>query len=109
MDKKALGKRINITRKSRSLTSERLSELCEVNATYIRQIEAGQKTPSLPVFVDICNALEVSPTYLLMDMLGKNEMSQFDELSTLWSEAEPDQIRLVMAMLRCALEELQRE
>lgn len=109
MDKKALGKRINIARKSRRLTSERLSELCEVNATYIRQIEAGKKTPSLPVFVDICNALEVSPTYLLRDMLGKNEMSEFDELSALWNDAEPDQIRIVTAMLRAALEELRQD
>lgn len=109
MDKKALGKRINIARKSRRLTSERLSELCEVNATYIRQIEAGTKAPSLPVFVDICNALEVSPTYLLTDMLGKNEMSQFDKLSMLWSDAEPDQIRMVIAMLRAALEELRQD
>lgn len=109
MDKKALGKRINMTRKSRGLTSERLSELCEVNATYIRQIEAGTKVPSLPVFVDICNALEISPTYLLTDMLGKNEMSEFDGLTALWSDAEPDQIRIVTAMLRSALEEMKRD
>lgn len=47
MDKKLLGRRINITRKERGLTSERLSEICNINATYLRQIESGAKTPSL--------------------------------------------------------------
>lgn len=108
MDKKALGKRMNIARKSCGLTSEGLSERCNVNATYIRQIEAGTKVPSLPVFVDICNALEISPTYLLTDMLGQNEMSHFDALSELWHDAEPDQIRIITAMLRTALEEIKK-
>ena len=40
MDKKLLGKRINTARKERSWTSERLSEACNINATYLRQIEA---------------------------------------------------------------------
>ena len=47
MDKKELGRRVNIARKDRGLTSEKLSELCHINATYLRQIEAGKKSPSL--------------------------------------------------------------
>jgi len=53
MEKKGLGKRINSTRKDRNLTADRLSELCNINATYLRQIEGGVKMPSLPVFIDI--------------------------------------------------------
>ena len=40
MDKKLLGKRINTARKERGWTSERLSEACNIHATYLRQIEA---------------------------------------------------------------------
>ena len=40
MDKKLPGKRINTARKERDWTSERLSEACNINATYLRQIEA---------------------------------------------------------------------
>ena len=47
MDKTLLGKRINTARKERGLTSERLSEACGINATYLRQIESGAKVPSL--------------------------------------------------------------
>ena len=47
MDKKLPGKRINTARKERGWTSECLSEACNINATYLRQIESGAKTPSL--------------------------------------------------------------
>lgn len=65
MERKGLGKRINEVRKDRGFTADKLSELCNINATYLRQIEGGVKMPSLPVFIDICNSLRISPDYLL--------------------------------------------
>ena len=65
MEGKGLGRRINMVRKDRGFTADRLSELCNINATYLRQIEGGTKVPSLPVFINICNALKISPDYLL--------------------------------------------
>ena len=67
MEEKGLGRRINMARKDRGFTADRLSELCNINATYLRQIEGGIKVPSLPVFINICNALKISPDYLLRD------------------------------------------
>ena len=46
MDKKGLGKRINMARKDRGYTAGRLSKLCNINAAYLRQIEGGTKVPS---------------------------------------------------------------
>ena len=60
-EKNGLGKRINAVRKDRGLTADRLSEMCNINATYLRQIVGGVKMPSLPVFIDICKALKISP------------------------------------------------
>lgn len=104
MDRKLLGKRINEVRKERGYTADKLSELCHINATYLRQIEGGAKIPSLPVFTDICNALKISPAYLLKDALVQNELSSLGELSALWENATPGQIRLITAMVRAALE-----
>ncbi len=67
MEGKGLGKRINMVRKDRGFTADRLSEPCNINATYLRQIEGGAKVPSLPI--NICNALKISPDYLLWDTL----------------------------------------
>ena len=94
MDKKLLGKKINISRKDKGLTSEKLSELCNINATYLRQIESGAKMPSLPVFISICRELKVSPSYLLADILSDPEIQEMDVLSELWEKASPKQIKI---------------
>lgn len=100
MGDKLLGRRINAARKDRGITSERLSELCNINDTYMRQIESGAKIPSLPVFVTICKELRVSPSYLLADVL---EGSGATDLDDLLKNATPSQIRMMTAMIRAAL------
>ena len=103
MDKKLLGKRINTARKDRGWTSERLSEACNINATYLRQIESGAKTPSLQVF----STLNVSPTYLLADNLNLTESQDLDSLLALCRSATPKQINMIVAMVRSALESVE--
>ncbi len=104
MDKKLLGRQINRARKDRGFTSEKLSEACNINATYLRQIESGTKAPSLPVFVSLCRELKVSPSYLLVEVLPDNERGDIDELLELWQTATPTQIRIISSMLKCALQ-----
>ena len=104
MDKKLLGKKINLARKDIGLTSEKLSEMCNINATYLRQIESGAKMPSLPVFVSLCENLKVSPSYLLAEILPNSESQEMDILFELWKAATPKQIKLITAMIRGALD-----
>ena len=98
-----MGKRINEVRKSRCLTADKLSELCNINATYLRQIEGGVKMPSLPVFIDICKALYTSPDYLLQDELGENEISKIHEIELLWREVPLPKQELVLEMIKAVL------
>ena len=104
MGQNQLGKRINAVRKDRGLTSDKLSELCNINATYLRQIEGGTKMPSLPVFIDICKALRISPDYLLQDELTENEISTIREVERLWKDAPPQKQKLVLTMIKAVLE-----
>ena len=104
MDKKAFGKRLNMARKERGLTGEKLAELCNINATYLRQIEGGTKVPSMPIFVSLCQQLRISPNYLLKDTLSDNEYSDITELAQLLDAASPSQIRLATALIKSALE-----
>lgn len=104
MDKKLLGRQINLARKDRGLTSEKLSEACNINATYLRQIEAGAKMPSLPVFVTLCRELKVSPSYLLVEVLPDTEIKEMDTLLELWQTATPKQIKIITSMVQSALE-----
>ena len=108
-ERKTLGKRINQTRKDRGITADKLSELCNINATYLRQIEGSGKTPSLPVFISICNSLKVSANYLLQDELDVSEISDIDELETRWETSEPSQYELVVSMLKAAIAHIKGE
>ncbi len=104
MDKKLLGRQINRARKDRGLTSEKLSEACHINATYLRQIESGAKVPSLSVFVSLCRELKVSPSYLLVEVLPDSEIRDMDVLLELWQSATPTQIRIISSMIKSALQ-----
>ena len=103
MEKNGLGKRLNAVRKDKGLTSDKLSEMCNINATYLRQIEGGTKMPSLPVFISICNALKVSPDYLLRDELEENEITAIRDIEELWEEVPPSRQALVLEMIKAAL------
>ena len=61
MENRVLGQKIAGLRKSKKITSEKLAYMCSVYPGHIRQIESGVRLPSLKLFVDICNALQVSP------------------------------------------------
>lgn len=104
MERNDFGKRINMVRKDRGITAEKLSEACNINATYLRQIEGGTKVPSLPVFIAICNALKISPDYLLQDELDTNELCSIKELTLLWQNTLPSQQELASAMIHAVLE-----
>lgn len=60
--------------------------------------------PSLPVFIDICKALRISPDYLLQDELTENEISTIREVEMLWKDASPQKQELVLTMIKAVLE-----
>lgn len=109
LDGKMLGKRINIARKSRGLTSEKLAEMCSINATFLRQIEGGSKGPSLSVFTAICKNLNVSADYLLFGDLGSDLDGSISPLIKLQENATPRELKLITAMIDSAAEVLQEE
>lgn len=47
MEKNGLGKRINAVRKDRSLTADRLSEMCNINATYLHDKRTNDHLASI--------------------------------------------------------------
>lgn len=107
MENKLLGQRIKQVRKDKKLTAKELAEIIHIDATFLRQIEGGSKLPSLPVFIDICNCLNISPDYLLQGNLKNNELSNISELTAFWNKALPNQIEMVTAIIKTALEVLQ--
>lgn len=69
MDRKSIGHRIQAYREAAGMSQDGLAEALGLSTIYISTIERGVKTPSLEVFVNIANALNVSADLLLVDVL----------------------------------------
>lgn len=104
MDKVQLGHRIRMARRDAGMTGERLSEICDINATYLRQIECGTKTPSLPLFVQLCRALHVTPSYLLAEVVPGCDNEEIDALLRLCEKATPQQIKMIVSVFHSIVE-----
>lgn len=70
MELDSIGKNLKKYRLSQNLRQEDLAELAELSANYIGSVERGEKTPSLPTFIDILNALHASADIVLADVLS---------------------------------------
>ena len=57
--KKKIGSRIRARREELRISQEDLAFRADVTATYLSQIEAGRRNPSLAVLYSICLALEM--------------------------------------------------
>lgn len=70
MDYRELGKRIRQQRAMCGLTQEELAEKSGISCSFVGHIERGEKKFSIGTLVGICNAMGISPNYLLQDSLS---------------------------------------
>ena len=110
MDKKSFGKRLNSLRKEMNLTSDQLSETLGITPVFLRQIESAARLPSVPKLVLICNALKVSPNYLLADSLELpgEKNSKFGNLDAKLNSLTPGQIELVTALVDALVKQTEK-
>jgi len=59
------GRRIREALKRSNTLPEKLGDACGFNMITVRQIEKGEKLPSIPMFIKICDNLQISPAYFL--------------------------------------------
>lgn len=78
-----LGKKIKSLRKKRHLSQDMLSYKIDKTVGYMSYIESGERHMSLETLVDLANALEVTPDYLLAEHLlvsPKTAEAEFNEI-----------------------------
>lgn len=78
---KELGNKLYEIRNKKRLTREQLAEKSNVSANYIYEIESGHRVPGTFILVDICNALDITPSQLLDDFLF-NKMNSIIEINS---------------------------
>ena len=99
MNVQKFGEILREERKRRGLTSDKLAELCERTPVFIRQLEAGIKTPSMDTFIALCNALPCSPERLLFGELKYHEWDDASELMRKYHSLTPKQQAQCQALI----------
>ena len=80
VDYKEIGKRIAKRRKELNLKQRQVNELAELSDKYLSNIETARSIPSIDVLMRICNALDVTPDYLLVGAVKTIDNNCVDKL-----------------------------
>ena len=90
MDYYMIGQKIRKFRKGCGLSQEQLAEKVGISTTHLSHIETGNTKLSLPVFVDIAEALSVQTDELLYDTPSINLSTKAEILNVLDSRSTQD-------------------
>ena len=102
MDYYAIGQRIRRIRKARGLSQEELAEKIGISTTHMSHIETGNTKLSLPVFVDLADALEVRADELLHDSTSADRSVSVDAILHLLDSCTTQEIKILEDILRAA-------
>lgn len=95
MDKKTFGRRMFRARRAKGITSDRLAEKLGMSGSYIRQLECGNRQPSIEMLINLCNELEVSSDYLLRGELSVDRKEQFDAMDAKLRTLSKRQLKMI--------------
>jgi len=105
IDYRKIGIRIKSKRESKKLTQEELAELTGLTNNYISNIERTRSKPSIETLIKICNALEVTPDYILLDSVYASKEYIMDEIAVKLRKCTKNNIQLVSGIITLLLED----
>ena len=91
-----IGQRVRRFRKAQGLSQEELAERVAISVTHMSHIETGNTKLSLPVLVDLAQALRVSTDDLLCDTPADRKNAITAELSELLERCTPAQAKVLL-------------
>ena len=100
MDYYEIGQRIRKFRKAYNLSQEQLAEKVQISVTHMSHIETGNTKLSLPVFVDIANALSVQTDELLHDIPQNNKTNMKHEINEILDSCSMRDMYILLDFLR---------
>ncbi len=100
MDYYAIGQRIRKIRRAQGLSQEELAEKVEISTTHMSHIETGNTKLSLPVFVELTNALGVRADELLSDNDLSARSAAIEEIIHILESCTTQQIRIIEDILK---------
>lgn len=100
MDYYKIGQKVRKIRKARGLSQEELAEKIDISITHMSHIETGNTKLSLPVFVDIANALEVRTDDLLDSNPAAATSAALEEISSVLEHCNAKQAKVIADIVK---------
>lgn len=102
MDYVGIGKRIRTQRLKKDLSQEELAEMAGISLVHMSHIETANTKLSLPVFVDIAEALDVQTDALLFDSSRRSVSSIIEETAAILEACDAKQARVLAEIIQTA-------
>lgn len=102
MDYYELGQRIRKFRKARGLSQEQLAEKIGISSTHMSHIETANTKLSLPVLIDIAEALEVQTDCLLYANQQENVSTAIQSVVSILESCDAKQARVIAEIIKSA-------
>ena len=102
MDYYEIGQRIRRFRKARGITQEQLAETVGISVTHMSHIETANTKLSLPVFIDIAQALEVRTDALLHDYAAGSVDCSMEEIIAVLERCSAKESRIIAELVKAA-------
>lgn len=96
LDYSLIGKRAASRRKQLKITQAELAEKTKLTPKYISNIETSHSIPSVESVMQLCEALDTTPNYLLFGIADKKETSKLEEINRLLGACNGKQLDKVL-------------
>ena len=108
IDKKTIGTRIRLQRKSLHLTQEVVSEQIGISKNHLSSIECGKSLPTTKIVFKLCDVLGATPDYYLIGTITKEVAPILSEVRKLPDAEQRRFTRIVNAFLESYYENLEK-
>ncbi len=108
MDYYEIGQRIRAYRKALGLSQEQLAEQADISVTHMSHIETGNTKLSLPVLVQLAQALHTSLDALVFGNHISTKADELDALASVLENCTPRETRIILELARCLKAAMQR-
>lgn len=109
VDYKALGKRIKIARINEGITQEAVSEKIDITPSHMSNIETAKTKVSLPVLINIANALSVTVDELLCDNVLNSKIIFEGEAKEIFNDCDEYEVRMLVNILKYMKEAIRED
>lgn len=91
-----IAEKIKTKRKESGLSQKEIAKITNISQNYISQIENGKSQPTADIIKEICNALEISANWLILDKEDEPLKKDEKELLNIYrSMSEKNKQRLI--------------